>query len=186
MSMDASEAATLATHQLPSGERVILRPIRPDDAPRLQALAPRLSNETIYRRFFTARRVLYPNEAEYLANVDGELRQAIVAERTAEHGPEVIGVARYDTLEDEEPRTAEIAILVEDRLQRQGLGRVLLTALIRVAHANGIMHLAGDFLTENQPVIGLLRGAGYPITFKTYGSEVHFSMDISRTEQVCQ
>src|SRR4030095_14044763 len=66
------------------GTRVRLRPIRPDDAPRLQALHARLSRETIYQRFFGAVPRLPTSWASFLAEVDYRRRLALVLER----GPE--------------------------------------------------------------------------------------------------
>jgi len=47
---------------LGNGAPVRLRPIRPDDEPRLMALCDRLSPRTLYQRFFSVRR-LRPEEA---------------------------------------------------------------------------------------------------------------------------
>jgi len=47
---------------LGNGAPVRLRPIRPDDEPRLMALSDRLSPRTLYERFFSVRR-LRPEEA---------------------------------------------------------------------------------------------------------------------------
>src|SRR2546428_5299534 len=44
------------TLALPSGERLRLRPIRPDDEPRLSELYDRSSRDTRYQRFFTVMR----------------------------------------------------------------------------------------------------------------------------------
>jgi acetyltransferase len=163
---------------LPDGEQVILRPIRPDDAPRLQALAPRLSSQTVRFRFFGVRRELYPEEAERLAAVDYRDRMAVVAERQGADGPEVIGVARYDR-DPARPETAEFALLVEDRLQRRGLGRALLGQLVAAARANGIQRLVGDVLRENRPMLEFIGRAGFPVTLETRGAEVHFTWEIA-------
>ena len=168
---DASIAG--ASHPLPDGEHAHLRFIRPEDAPRLQDLAHRLSGETVQRRFFGSRRVLYPEEAARLATVDYSTRLAIVAERPGQHGPEIIGVARYD-LRAGDPRSAELALLVEDRFQRSGLGRALLRALTEAARANGITRFVGEVLAENYPMLQFLRDAGFPVHLERHGDEVHF------------
>ena len=65
---------------LPSGERVRLRPIRPDDEPRLSELYDRSSRDTRYQRFFTVMRRLPPDWAHFLANVDYDRRLAALLE----------------------------------------------------------------------------------------------------------
>lgn len=164
---------------LRSGERISLRPIQPDDAPRLQALAPRLSDDTLHFRFFGSRRVLRPEEAARLATVDGRARAAIVAVRATDDGPTVIGVARYDGRDGATPPTAEFAIVVEDAYQRLGVGRALLSRLVALAQRSGFQRLDGDMLADNEPMRRFVHGAGFPVTFRSDGAETHFSWDIS-------
>ena len=59
---------------LRDGSRLTIRPIRPDDAPRLQALHARLSPESIYFRFLGWRPALSEQEAERFANLDYDTR----------------------------------------------------------------------------------------------------------------
>ena len=63
------------------GAQVRLRAIRPEDAPRLQALHARLSRETMYQRFFGATPRLPTPWARFLAEVDYRGRLALVLER---------------------------------------------------------------------------------------------------------
>src|SRR3990172_1547081 len=65
---------------LRDGTRLRLRPIRPDDAPRLQELYGRLSRHTAYQRFFSIMKRLPPDWARMLADVDFRRRLALVAE----------------------------------------------------------------------------------------------------------
>src|SRR5262245_6140276 len=73
------------------GTRFGLRPIRTDDAGQLRALHSRLSDQTIYQRFFTVLRRLPTNWARYLADVDYRSRLALVVERQGAGGPELVG-----------------------------------------------------------------------------------------------
>ncbi len=69
------------TLALPSGERLRLRPIRPDDESRLSELYDRSSRDTRYQRFFTVMRRLPADWARFLANVDYDRRFALVVEQ---------------------------------------------------------------------------------------------------------
>src|ERR671917_985489 len=100
---------------------VATRPTRPDDRARFYRLWPRLSPETVYRRFHAPVHRLPDETVRRLVTVDHDLREAIVAVV----GGEVIGVARYDRA-PEDPSTAEVAVLVEDAWQGAGVGRQLL------------------------------------------------------------
>jgi GNAT superfamily N-acetyltransferase len=166
------------TISLSTGERVTLRPIRPDDASRLQALTQRLSPESRYRRFFSHRQTLPAAEAAHFAQVDAHTRLAIVAERPTPAGLDLIGIAHCDVISADAPHTATMAILVEDAFQHTGLGRALLQHLIVAARAQGITRFEGEVLTENQPMLAFLRDAGFPVTLTEHGGEILFTGEI--------
>jgi RimJ/RimL family protein N-acetyltransferase len=138
---------------LRNGASVRLRPIRPDDAPRLMALCHRLSLRTVYERFFSPRR-LRPEEADTLANVDYRERMALVAEVDTGEGLDLVGVARYGPAE--EAATADIGLVVEDAWQGLGLGAILLREILRAGARQGIQHFRADVLTENRRALRLL------------------------------
>ena len=137
---------------LTDGAQVSLRPIRPDDESALAALYERLSPQTSYQRFFTVMRRLPPDWAHILANVDYDRRMAIVA-----IGPDggLIAVARYAY--DERAQEAEIAIVIEDRWQGRGLGKLLLGELVGYAEGKGIRRLRAYVLGDNLRMLKLLR-----------------------------
>lgn len=141
------------TVRLRDGSRVDLRLIRPDDESRLTALAGRLSRETVYQRFFTPMNRLSPEQARFFANVDYRDRLAIVAEQAATGEPALIGVARYDRGPD---GIAEIALVVEDRWQRLGLGVILLDELLWAGEDRGIDGFRAYVLSDNRRMLGLL------------------------------
>src|SRR5690348_13919780 len=122
--------------RLADGARVHIRPIRPDDESRLVRLYDRLSERSVYQRFFATKRRLPPDWARVLASVDYVERLALVA--TVDPGPEAdtIAVARYAPAET--PQVAEVAFAVEDGWQNRGLGTLLCRALLEAAEARGI------------------------------------------------
>jgi acetyltransferase len=137
---------------LTDGTEVALRPIHPGDEPALTALYERLSPQTAYQRFFTVMRRLPPDWAHILANVDYDRRMAIAA-----IGPEgdLIGVARY--VYGERAQEAEIAIVIEDRWQGRGLGKLLLGELVDYAKGRGIGRLRAYVLGDNLRMLKLIR-----------------------------
>ncbi len=129
-----------------------MRPVRPDDEERFVRLWPRLSPETVYRRFHSPLHSLPMPFVRRLVQVDHDLREAVVADV----GGEVVGVARYDRLPDD-PATAEIAVMVEDAWQGVGLGRQLLTELVALAASRGVRTLTATVQADNDRMLGLLR-----------------------------
>jgi len=139
---------------LRDGTAVWLRGIRPADDAELVALFHRLSERTVYHRFFAVRHSLPPAWVERLTRVDFQRRLAIVAELDDANGSRLIGVARYDV--DDSPEAAEIALVVEDAWQGQGLGTILLHALMKAGEARGIRRFRVDVLSENRQMLRLL------------------------------
>lgn len=145
---------------LRDGRKVVLRPIRTEDAPLLIELHSRLSSESQYLRFFGAKPRLTPQEAEYLAGVDFDRRFAIVAVAREEQADHIVAVGRFDL---RAPDTAEAAIVVRDDYQRQGLGTAILERMAEVARGRGVRTFAGEVLAENERMINLLRANGLEI-----------------------
>jgi RimJ/RimL family protein N-acetyltransferase len=155
---------------LKNGETLRIRPIRPDDEPRLVALYDRLSRHTAYQRFFAVRRRLPPDWLHYFANVDYRRRLALVAERETVAGVELVGVGRYEPSDDE--ATGEVAFVLEDGYQGQGLGAVLLDAIVRAGTERGLRRFRAYVLAENHRMLRLLAHRTRIIERKTEQGEV--------------
>jgi len=164
MPIEFSKAPETVT--LRDGKTVTIRPIRADDAPRLQALHSRLSPESIYLRFLGVRPVLPPKEARRLASVDYHTRMAFVATRE-EGGEEIIlAVARYAAIGADKPDLAEAAIVVEDGYQGKGLGTLLMERLVAYARAHGIRAFLAEASFENDRIMQFIQRAGLPVEKK--------------------
>jgi RimJ/RimL family protein N-acetyltransferase len=138
----------------PDGAALRLRPIRPDDAPRLVELYGRLSQHTAYQRFFTVMKRLPPDWARFLAAVDYRRRLALVVEDPRDAA--LIAVARYEPTERAD--TAEVAFVVVDAWQGRGIGRRLLDELLSAAEARGVRRFRAYVLADNARMLRLLRG----------------------------
>lgn len=144
----------VCTVVLKDGVSARIRPIRPDDEPRLVDLYERLSRHTAYQRFFTVMRRLPNDWYHFFANVDYVRRLALVAERETVAGSQLIGVGRYEP--SEEPDAAEVAFVVEDGWQGRGLGALLLEAVLAAAEARGVRRFRAYVLADNHRMLRLL------------------------------
>jgi RimJ/RimL family protein N-acetyltransferase len=151
--------------ELRDGTQVSVRPIRTEDAPRLQSLFGRLSRESVYYRFLELRKELTSQEARRLADLDHEEQMALVAS-CEECEEELIGVARYAVIPGSQPREAEAAIVVEDRYQNRGLGALLLERLTAYAVAHGIEAFVATIRNDNRRVLRLVKRSGLPADFE--------------------
>lgn len=168
---------------LSDGSQIHLRPIRPDDAPRLQALHGRLSRDSIYFRFFSPLPVLTDARAEFFANVDYQRRLALVAvDRADDTGrsfpdEQIVGVSRYDL--DDHGR-AEVAIVVEDRFQRHGVGTTLFWAILDAARARGITTAIANVLPENSRMLRMLQESGLARRRRRMGGYLAIELDLTQ------
>jgi RimJ/RimL family protein N-acetyltransferase len=130
----------------------VIRPIEPGDKERLVNGLAQLSAESIRRRFLAAKPRFSKSELRYLTEVDGVNHIALVALED----DQLVAVARCVRLPDR-PDTAEMAIVVGDPWQGQGLGRALSIALADAAVEVGIRRFAATMLGDNEAARRLMR-----------------------------
>ena len=126
---------------------MLFRHIRPDDKGRLAHALARMSPESRRRRFLMPKPRFNSGELRYLTEIDGFDHVAIVA-ASAEDPDVFYGVARFVRLR-EDPECAEVAIVVADPLQGQGLGRELGRRLADEARERGVKRFSATLLGDN-------------------------------------
>ncbi len=140
------------------GLRYHVRPIRPDDGPRLVEFHARLSPRSVYLRFFSVHPVLSAAEVKRFTEVDYQERLALVATV----GDQLIAVARYDRSPG--ASEAEVAFVVDDEYQHHGVGSDLLDELADAALARGVTSFRAETLAENRAMLDVFHHAGFPVT----------------------
>jgi GNAT superfamily N-acetyltransferase len=155
--------------------RYHLRPIRPDDAPRLVAFHHHLLPRSVFLRFFTFHPELSPKEVEHFTRIDYMNRLALVAELD----DRLIAVGRFDRSPGE--TEAEVAFVVSDEYQHHGIGTLLLDELARAARERGITTFRAETLCENRTMLNVFRHAGFPITSSIEYGTVTLRFPISPT-----
>ena len=153
---DVTDQKTLT---LIDGTYVEVREIQAEDVPALQRLFNRLSEQTVYLRFFGPKGELPEAKARHFAEVDGEDRYALVA-LDPDEGGEIVAVVRYDR--EGGTDTAEYAALVEDRMQGRGLGLSLTRFLIEAAREREVRRFNAFVLPENKVMLKMLRSLDLP------------------------
>ena len=144
---------------LPEGIDVPVRTIQPDDVPALKRFHGRLSDKTVYLRFFGSMKELSDKKAKYFAHVDHVDRGALVA-LDPDEPDEITAVVRYDRESGSD--RAEYAALVEDRWQGRGLGLHLTHQLIDEARDNGVRFLYALVMRQNRRMLNLLQALDLP------------------------
>ena len=145
---------------LANGRQVLIRPIRPEDAEPLRAGFTLLEPEEIRQRFLHTLRELSPEAAERLTHINPRNEFALVVAEPLPPGQALVGaVARVAA--DPNGRDAEFAILVSRYLKNLGLGRYLMTRLVKWARGKRLSRLYGDVLEVNAPMLSLAQSLGF-------------------------
>ena len=131
--------------------RVGLALLEPTDGPALRRLFYRLSSQSLYRRFHSPVSRPEQTQPQRLLDVDHHDREAVVAVVDRE----IVGVARYHRRQGSD--TAEIALVVADDWQRQGLATRMLGALHDRAEREGVERFSMSMQADNRPVLDLMR-----------------------------
>jgi acyl-CoA synthetase (NDP forming)/GNAT superfamily N-acetyltransferase len=160
---------------LADGGTVHLRPITPEDADRLVAMHSRLSQQTIYYRFFGPFPKIPPRDLERFTTVDYRGRMALIALL----GDDIIAVGRYERLTG--TADAEVAFVVEDAHQGRGVGTVLLEHLAAVARECGIERFVAEVLPTNRRMLRVFGDAGYPAVRTFEQDSVHVVIPLEPT-----
>ncbi|MGW4324752.1 bifunctional acetate--CoA ligase family protein/GNAT family N-acetyltransferase [Nocardia sp. NPDC004573] len=160
------------------GGVVRLRPITPDDAERLQDFHSALSDRTRYLRYFGPYPRISPKDLYRTTHVDYHDRVGLVLEL----GEAIVAVGRYELLERDGPRAAEVAFVVADGHQGRGLGSILLEHLAGAAAENKIETFVAEVLAENTVMVTVFRDAGYQVERSRDGSVLHLEFAIDPTE----
>jgi len=129
---------------------VLIRQIRPADKALLNAGLARLSAETVRKRFLAPKPTLTRSELRYLTEIDGERHVAYVALLADAPSETLVAVGRY-VMAGEDRDTAEVAVVVGDEFQGQGLGSRLGLLLADHARAHGIRRFSATMLSDNLP-----------------------------------
>jgi acetyltransferase len=146
--------------ELPGGQYLQLRPIRPEDEPAFRRLFDRLPPDDVRLRFLHPMKMLPRALAARLTQIDYDREMALVL--TGAGGgsnAELYGVGRFSA--DPDNGRAEFAILLDPAKTGLGLGPMLMRRIIDVARERGIGQLFGEVLSENRAMLALCRAMGF-------------------------
>ncbi len=152
-----------------SGLRIFLRPVKVTDEPLVKEFFYSLSDKTLYRRFASARRDMPHSRIQNFVAVDYSRDMVILALLTRGERETVIGLAQYSRNEDH--RTAELALVVKDDFQGQGVGTLLHSYMTSIAKKKGLLGFTAEVLEGNLPALRLIKRMGFETVAVDGGAE---------------
>ena len=164
-----------STYLLPNGTQITFRAVHPTDAPRMRELFYALSQQTMYYRFMSSQKIVSRQQIRDFVYIDHRNDVSIVGTLPEAHGEEILALGNYYL--DPKTNRAEVAFVVQDKWQRQGIGTFLLRFLARVARRNGIRGFTAEVLAENKGMQAVFNKSNTKIHTKFNGSVYSYELD---------
>ena len=143
------------------GQKIFIRPAKPDDERRIQEHYYELEKQDIVSRFFHEKSAFIRDEVENVSQVDYVKNLTLIAVLGEVGFETVAGVGEY--LLNDARNMAEVAFSITKEWQQKGLGRILLEKLAAAALEKGISGFIAYTSPENVGMIRLFRNLPYRI-----------------------
>ena len=143
---------------------IFFRPVKQTDEPLMKEFFYSFSNKSFYQRFFTHQVAMPHSKLQHLVNPDYDEEMALTALIKKEDRELIIAVGRYYL--DRSTNMAEIAFIVHDDYQHNGIGTFLFQYLIDIAKKRGIRGFKAEILAENTIMLHVIHKCGYPVQSK--------------------
>ncbi len=153
----------VSSWMMKNGASVLLRPIRPEDEPLMVKFHETLSDRSVYLRYFytlsLSSRVAHDRLVR-ICFVDYDREMAIVAEQRDTTGERrILAVGRL--VKFHAKNEGEVAVLVSDVCQNQGLGTELFRRVVQVARDEKLARVEAEILPDNLPMKKIAKRLGF-------------------------
>jgi RimJ/RimL family protein N-acetyltransferase len=169
--MDAAGYSAVET--LRDGRRVEIRAFKPSDEDDMSTAVGRISALSLYRRFFAVKREFSERERQFFLNVDFNDHVALMAWIEEAGQRALVAGGRYVVVQ---PGVAEVASVVIDQYQGQGIGGAIMRHLAAIARAKGLRMLVAEVLPENAAMLKLFERCGLTMTTTRDPEVVHVKL----------
>lgn len=138
-------------HTTKAEKKLFVRPIKAVDEDNLRDFFHKLSDHSVYLRYFRKLRSMPQLILQRTADVDYSSDMSIVALSPPDaFHHEIVGIAQWvSDISPGEPGIPEMAFQVRDDWQGEGLGSYLFQRLIEIARTVGVEKLKADVLADN-------------------------------------
>jgi RimJ/RimL family protein N-acetyltransferase len=166
------------TEMLKNGFTVKIRAIRPADKAGIVEAFSKLDRESIYTRFFQAKKSLSNQELKEATEVDFANVVALVA--TIESGGKetIIGGGRYVSAAFD-LSIAEIAFVVEEDYHGLGIAGCILKHLARIAREKGVDQFEAEVLPQNKAMLAVFSHSGFSMKMTQTEGTIHVTLSLT-------
>jgi GNAT superfamily N-acetyltransferase len=159
---------------LKNGKTMSVRPLLPSDEIAYRNFFYALKEETVFLRFFHSVTIFSRKMAqEHWANIDYRKNISLIGSVKFRGNKEIVGIGTYARIDD---TWAEVAFVVRDDFQGQGIAAYLLGELEKVARINGYTGFFASILPENTAMLNLCKKRYSDITMREKDGEVAIHM----------
>jgi RimJ/RimL family protein N-acetyltransferase len=169
-----------AVEVLRNGRRIEIRALRPEDRTDFLRAVEGIGAQSRYRRFFGSKHRFSDEEIDFFLNVDFVNHVALIAVGEESGGTLIVGGGRYVVAQ---PGTAELAFVVIDQHQGQGIGAALLRHLIAIARETGLKELTAAVLPGNIRMLKVFERSGLPLSTKRESQVVHVTLRLLESQR---
>jgi acetyltransferase len=145
--------------KLREGPSAVIRPIRPEDEPMMVELLKTSSEQTLSMRFFQKISDMSHDQLTRYCHVDYDRELSFIAIARNEGQERIIGEVRMSRLPDLE--SAEMAVMVGDQWQGQGIGKALCLHCLKIAKELGIKIMYMEVLQINARMLNRAEKMGF-------------------------
>lgn len=146
--------------RLDNGRELLIRPIRNEDAQALRAGFTLLQPDEVRLQLVDSTGEPSAGQAEALTRIKPGTQFALVAADPGPPGEALIGALARISI-DPGGRDAQFAILVSRHVCDMGLGRHLMTRLVKWSRGKRVKQVYGDVPAHNAPMLALTRSLGF-------------------------
>jgi RimJ/RimL family protein N-acetyltransferase len=157
-----------------TGLNIFFRPVKITDEPLLQGFLYSLSDNTVYRRFISSRKDMPHERVQRFVIIDYTKEISLLAILQRDNRDEIVGLGQYSL--NEGTHTAEIAFIVSDQYQNQGIGTEMLSYLTFLAKRQGLLGFTAEVLWENRMMLHVFEKMGFDMEKRRYEGIIELTM----------
>ncbi|MEM2129600.1 MAG: GNAT family N-acetyltransferase [Candidatus Bathyarchaeia archaeon] len=163
---------------LRNGSKVLLRPIKPSDATLKQHLFYSLSKDAVTKRYLGSLKAMPLRRVWPYVIVDYKDEMVLVGTTMEEGRENIIAIGSYSRIPN--TNVAEVALVVRDDWQNQGLGTTLFQYLVEIAQKYGITGFTAWVMANNNKMIHIFRKSGYQMKYRIEGDLINVNLDFKK------